>query len=94
MGDPVDAHREHAGIGENHFIQVGGGRIAVEGGLHIAYQERADLGQAAQKDQGQLARARRALAELGARLALAPVAQAMLHLALDLRRKLAKRCAM
>ena len=55
------------GIGENHLVEIRRGRIAVEGRLHVAHQEAADLRQPPQKDLGQLVRARRALAELRGR---------------------------
>ena len=64
MRDAVHADRQHAGIGEDHFVQIRRRRIAVEGRLHVAHQQRADLRQPAQKDLRQFMRPRRALAEL------------------------------
>ncbi len=92
MRDAIDADGEHAGIGEYHLIEIRRGGIAVECRLHVAYEQSADLRQPPEKHLRQLARARRALSELGPPgFALAPVAQAVLHLALDLRRQLGQR---
>ena len=64
MSDAIHADREHPGIGENHLVEIGRGRIAVEGRLHVAHEQPANLRQPPQKDFGQFVRARRALAEL------------------------------
>src|SRR5882724_8464770 len=86
MRYPVPADREHAGVGENDFIQIQRRRIAVESRLHVAYQQSADLRQAPQKNLRQVVRTWRTLAEFRRRrFTLAAVAQAMLNFALELR---------
>ena len=66
MSDAIHADREHAGIGENHFVEIRRGGIAVERRLHVAHEQAANLRQPPQKHLGQFAGARRALAELAA----------------------------
>jgi len=43
VGDAEDGDREEAGVGEDDFIGIGGGGVAVEGGLNIGGQERSQL---------------------------------------------------
>ncbi len=38
VGDSVDADRKKAGVGENNFIRVRSGRVALKGRLHISSQ--------------------------------------------------------
>ena len=53
VGDAVDEDGEQAGVGEDDLLLVGGGRVAVKGGLNVGHQHLLDAGQLLQYLTGQ-----------------------------------------
>ncbi len=49
VGEAVDGDGEQARVGENDLVEVGGGRVAVEGGLHVFDEGAAQGGQLLQE---------------------------------------------